>query len=119
MNGYNTVEIKICDESAGLVIFMANPDQLSALIHLFNFDNHRYDNVIVMIASGCASICRILFGELKEKSPRTVIGNVGIGSRIFIDSDLFMFTVTGRDFDQMLEPVDDCFLITENWKRLR
>lgn len=39
-----------------IVVFMANPDQLSALATLANFDRPTNDNVITLFGSGCGSI---------------------------------------------------------------
>lgn len=104
MGGYNAVELKPYDgEKCDLVTILVEPDQLAALIHIFTFRRSGYEDVIAPMVSGCASIFRIPFGELKKELPRAVIGNVDIFSRPHYDKNTFFLTVSGRDFQQMLE----------------
>lgn len=94
------------------IMFIANPDQLSALIHLFSYRNSRYDNVIMPMSSGCASIFRIPFGELDYGTKRGVVGNVDIFSRPHFDKNTFCFTIPFESFKEMLEDADECFFIS-------
>ena len=66
------------------VALFCDPDQLSAMVYLFNFskDGSRYDTVIAPAVSGCASLFRIPFGELRQPEPRGVIGLTDINARV-------------------------------------
>lgn len=104
MDGHNAIELKPYDGSTcDTVTILVTPDQLSALIHVFTFRKTGYDDVIAPMSSGCASIFRIPFGELKKDHPRAVIGNVDVFSRPHYDKNTFFLTVSGKDFEQMLE----------------
>lgn len=120
MEGFSTVELKPYEETdaADTVTILANADQLSALITLYNYRKSSYDKVIAPMSSGCASIFRIPFGELKNDEPRAVISNVDIFSRPHFDKDSFFFTVSNGDFVNMLNDADDSFLITKIWKNI-
>lgn len=121
MLGYKSICIKKYQDSdnCDTVLILASPDQISGLIHLFNFNRSEYDNVIAPMVSGCASIFRIPFSEIGKEKSRAIIGNIDIGSRKHFPKDTFIFVVTNKDFQTMLNDADDCFFQTENWHELR
>ncbi|MGL6298684.1 MAG: DUF169 domain-containing protein, partial [Methanobacteriaceae archaeon] len=101
------------------IMFIVNPDQLSALVHLFSYRNSAYDNVIMPMSSGCASIFRIPFGELDYGTKRGVVGNVDIFSRPHFDKNTFCFTIPFESFKEMLEDADECFFISHIWEGVK
>lgn len=105
MGGKSAVKLEPYREGGGgdIVIVLVNADQLSVLVHLFNYENPYYDNVIVPMSSGCASVFRIPFGELEKESPRAVIGGVDVFSRPHFPADSLFFTVPHRSFARMTE----------------
>lgn len=107
------------NDTPDLVMILANPDQLSALIHLFNFRKADYDNVIMPMVSGCASLFRIPFGELKRENPRAIVGNVDIFSRPHFDKDRFFFIISAKDFENILIDADDSFLFAPIWNGIK
>lgn len=121
LSNYDFLRIKpYCeDDQADLVTSLVNADQLSALVHLFNYRKTGYDTIIAPMTSGCASIFRIPLGELKLDNPRGVIGNLDIFSRPHFDKDTFFFTVPEKDFRKMLEDADESFLIAPIWNGVR
>lgn len=118
MEGFDTIRIKPFEpeDDADIVTLLVGPDSLSALIHLFNFRDSSFDNVIAPMTSGCSSIFRIPFGEMLRDSNRAVIGNVDIVSRMHFDEESFFFTVSGERFRQMLDDADDCILSAPYWR---
>ncbi|MGL4606683.1 MAG: DUF169 domain-containing protein [Eubacteriaceae bacterium] len=120
MTGYSAIQLSPYKENDApdIVTGMVNPDQLSTLIHLFNFRKVAYDNVYMPMSSGCASIFRLPFGELTREEPRGVVGNIDVFSRPHFDKDLFFFTVSAKDFNQMLEDVSDCVISAPIWKKV-
>lgn len=99
-----------------LVTILVNPDQLSALVHIFNYENADYDNVIMPMSSGCSSVFRIPFGELgKGSRARAVVGNVDIFSRLHFPADRFFFTIPGSAFRHMLGVADESILASPIW----
>lgn len=120
--GFDALEVRPYEAGrpADLVSVLANPDQLSALIHIFNFENPAYDNVIMPMTAGCASVVRIPLGELKRgQDARAVVGNVDVFSRPHFPPDTFFFTVPGWAFDRMLRNADRSVLSSSIWKGVR
>lgn len=99
--------------------FIVNPDQLSALIHLYNFKDWRYDNIIAPMCSGCASIFRIPFYEMTRENPRAVIGNVDIFSRPHLDKNTFVFVVPHNRYLEMIKNIDDSFFYSHIWNGIK
>ena len=121
LGGFEYIVVKPYEkgDSARLVTFIANPDQLAGLIQLFYYRTGEYDSVIAPLCSGCASIFRIPLGELKREKPRAVIGNVDTLARVYFDSNTFFFTVPMKAFEEMLEDAENCFFTTFNWKGVK
>lgn len=103
MEGYAAIRVASYreDESAELVTMLLNPDQFAAVLHLFYYRKSSHDEVIVPIASGCAQLFRIPFGELRKPVPKAVMGNLDFVSRPFLSKEIFCLTVSGTDFAQM------------------
>lgn len=122
MEGFHAVELRpyqphLCPDT---VTVLVNPDQLSALIHLFNYEKSDYDTVIAPMVSGCASIFRIPFGELERgEAARAVIGNVDVFSRPHFDADSFFFTVPGTSFSHMLAIAGESVLVSPIWRGVK
>lgn len=121
MDGYNAMVIEPFDDQSEteLVLFLVNPDQLAALVHLFNYRRADYDSVIMPMSSGCASIFRIPFGERDSGRGRAVIGNVDVFSRPHFDADTFFFTISARSYQEMLADADESFLIAPIWNGVK
>lgn len=121
MQDYNAIKVAPYneDETSELVCTLANPDQLSALLHLFYFRKSSYDDVIVPVASGCAQIFRIAFGELKKENPKAVMGNIDFFSRPHLEKDILSLTVTRGTFEQMCEDVPESFLYAPAWNGVK
>lgn len=122
MRGNNAIKLEPYDQATSpeLVSFMVTPDQLSALIHLYNYEKIDYDNVIVPMTSGCASIVRIPLAELeKGKDARAVIGNVDVFSRPHFPADTFFFTIPHESFEAMVRDSEENVLVSPIWKAVR
>ena len=115
-NKYIRVKPFVDGDECDTVTFLVNPDQLSVLVHIFNFRKTDYDNIIAPMVSGCASIFRIPFGELRRENSRAVIGNIDIFARPHFDKNTFFFTVTGKDFKQMLEDAEESVISSPIFK---
>lgn len=100
-----------------LILFMANPDQLSALVVLANFDRARKESVIAPFGAGCQSI---LFGyeEAEKEEPSAIIGFFDITARKLVDRDILSFTVPFKMYQQMEGNVEKSFLRTDQWREL-
>jgi len=113
---------KVADEAASevaLVIFLVNPDQLSALATLANFDRASNDNVITLFGSGCSSVVRQVLAEARSEEPKAVIGLTDISARQYLDKDVLSFSVPFNRFIEMEANVDISFLTKgEDWARI-
>ncbi|MDD5712196.1 MAG: DUF169 domain-containing protein, partial [Smithellaceae bacterium] len=79
------------------VIFLADPDQLSALVILANYGRGHNENVIIPHAAGCQTIGIYSFAEAKKTAPRAVVGLTDLSARAAIrkqlGANLMSFTV--------------------------
>lgn len=116
------VEFAPYGQSSGaeLVSILANPDQLATLIHLFCYEKSSYDDVIMPMSSGCASLVRIPLGELaRGAAARAVVGNVDVFSRPHFPAESFFFTVPATAFARMLEIAAESVIASPIWQRVR
>ncbi len=109
-------------EDAVVVVLVADPDQLSALVALANFDRRGVDNVFTPMGAGCHQIGIYPFNEIQKEKPRAVIGLTDISARKnvlhLLGSDVFTFAVPYRRFMEMEANVDESFLKRSTWESL-
>ncbi|MBC8016216.1 MAG: DUF169 domain-containing protein [Sporomusaceae bacterium] len=101
-----------------VVIFLANPDQLSALVVLANYARETNDNVIVPFGAGCHAIGIIPYKESESEFPRATIGLVDISIRTKFDKDILSFTVPYKMFLEMESNVQGSFLEKSEWLKI-
>ena len=117
-------EIKSQYEQPELMVMIANPDQISALTVLYNYDTEsdRLSNVIVPAGAGCHQIGIIPLNEARSENPRAVLGLTDISARNTIKNSLghefLTFTVAFRMFLRMEANVEGSFLERDSWKEL-
>lgn len=121
MEGYTALRVGPLGDAAPpeLVALDANADQLSALAHLFYYRKASYDEVIMPMSAGCASMFRIPFGEIQSGRRRAVIGNIDIFSRPHFDRDRLFFMVDGQSWREMCEDADESFLNAPIWSGVK
>jgi hypothetical protein len=122
MCGHNAIRFEAYEQASNpdLVSFLVTPDQLSALIHMYNYDKADYDNVIAPMTSGCASIVRIPLAETKKgNKARAVIGNIDAFSRPHFPEDTFFLTIPHELFVKMMHESNENLLASPIWKSLR
>ncbi|MDR3591252.1 MAG: DUF169 domain-containing protein [Negativicutes bacterium] len=105
-------------EEPKLIVFYANPDQLSALVVLANYGREGNDNVIIPFGAGCHSFCLIPWHEAGQQRPRAVVGMTDITARPFIDADLLAFSVPYAMFREMEDNVSGSFLDKPDWQKV-
>ena len=110
-------------EEPVIIIFLANPDQLSALVILANYGRGSFENVIIPYAAGCQTIGILPYREVKSENPRAVVGLTDISARKNVRSqlgkDLFTFAVPLEMFKEMEGHVEGSFLQRETWNALK
>lgn len=106
-------------EKPEVVVFLAAPDQISALVVLANYGRHGGGNVIVPWGAGCHSVCLIPFNEGNSDNPRGVIGLTDISARKQVEKDILSFSVPYKMFLEMESNVEDSFLTREEWLKIK
>jgi len=98
---FKPLEKLLDSEVPKVVVFLANPDQLSALVVLANYPRGSNDNVIVPFGAGCHSIGIIPYKESESELPRATIGLMDITIRTKFEKDILSFTVPYKMFVEM------------------
>ena len=105
-----------------VVVFLADMDQLSALVVLANYDRDSNESVIIPQAAGCQSIGIYPFKEARSQTPRAVVGLVDITARVQVKrqlkGDFMSFAVPFAMFLEMEGNVPGSFLERNTWKEL-
>lgn len=106
------------NETPKVVVFLANPDQISALIVLASYTRGSYDNVIAPYGAGCHQIGIIPYKESESENPRAVIGLTDPTIRTKLDKDILSFTVPYKMFIEMESNVAGSFLEKHDWLKI-
>ena len=102
-----------------VVVFFATPDVLSGLFTLANFDIAEPNGVYAPFGAGCASTIQYPYLEKESDVPRAVLGLFDISARPFVSSDTLTFAVPMNRFEQMVANMEESFLITKAWGKVR
>lgn len=105
-------------EDVSLVVMFANPDQLSALVTLAGFRRGAVNATASPWGAACQSIL-FAYAEAESENPRGVMGFFDISQRGKIEKELLSFTLPIRLYREMEASVDDSFLSTHIWQKLR
>jgi uncharacterized protein (DUF169 family) len=102
-----------------VVIFYAKPDVLAGLFTLSSFDEVDPNGVFSPFSAGCGSIVLHPYLEKDAERPRCVIGMFDISARPYVQKDDLTFAVPMSKFRRMVENMDESFLTTSSWKKVR
>jgi hypothetical protein len=118
---YNAIEFKPYEpeDTPDLVTMLVDADQLTAFVNLYTYRTGAFDNIIMPMTAGCASVVRLPLGEARNAHPRAVIGNADITSRFYFDSGTFFLTVTGTRFTEMLSDADESFIFAPTFRGVK
>jgi len=116
---FKPLEKLLSGEKPEVVVFLAAPDQLSAMVVLANYARHGGDNVIVPMGAGCHSICIIPLNEGKSDNPRGVIGLIDVSARKHVAKDILSFSVPYKMFLEMESNVEESFLTRDEWLKIK
>ena len=100
------------------VIFFATPDVLAGLFTLANYDLASEQGVVAPMGAGCATILQYPLLEATAEVPRCVLGMFDVSARPCVPAGTLTFTVPIRRLHQMVDNMDESFLITESWKHV-
>ncbi|MFO8236309.1 MAG: DUF169 domain-containing protein [Bacteroidales bacterium] len=107
------------DDDPEVVIFFNTPDILAGLFMLANFDFVGNAGVISPFSSGCGAIILYPYLEKDKEKPRSVIGMFDPSARPCVKPNEFSFATPFKRLVQMIEFMEESFLITPTWKVLR
>ncbi len=103
-----------------VIIFFAQPDVLSGLFTLANFDVAEQNGVIAPMGSGCSTI--IQYPYLEKDSghhSRGVIGMFDVSARPYVQENVLTFSVPMSKFAVMIENTEESFLTTGSWQAVQ
>ncbi len=107
------------EDEPEVVVFFAVPDVLSGLFTLAGFDEVDANAVFTPFAAGCGSIVHYPYLERDAKSPRAVIGMFDVSARPCVPKDILTFAVPMKKLVKMIGNMDESFLITGSWDKVR
>ena len=102
-----------------VVIFFAPPDVLSGLFTLTNFDEAEPNGIFTPFAAGCGTIVQYPFLEKDSDRPRGVLGMFDVSARPFVPKETLSLALPMKKFQRMIDNMDESFLITASWEKLR
>jgi uncharacterized protein (DUF169 family) len=110
-------------EQPQVIVFLADPDQLSALVVLASYGREDNQNVIAPFAAGCQQIGIFPYREARSEHPLAVIGLTDLSARKNLkkqlDRNVLSFAVPWRMFEEMEDNVEGSFLQKETWRALQ
>ena len=106
------------EEPLAAVVF-AEPDTLAGLFTLANFRAADPFGVIIPFSAGCGSLVHYPLLEAGRDRPRGVIGLFDPSARPHVGPNVLSFAAPGTKFAQMVEDMDESFLTTPTWDRIR
>ncbi len=103
-----------------VVICFANPDQISALVGLLNFDvPPAPERVVTGYASACASMATIPLRLAREGRQSAVWGCHDVAARAHIPGDLMSLAMPYALAESAVANIGESFLQTRSWEVLR
>ena len=101
------------------VTFFATGDVLSGLFALANYDMPDPDGVITPMGAGCASMIGYPLEQANLEKPRCVLGLFDVSARPHVKPDELTFSIPIQRFKQLVNYMDESFLITGSWDKVR
>jgi hypothetical protein len=101
------------------VIFFASPDVLSGLFALANYDRPDPHGVLTPMGSGCASIISYPYEQARSDNPACILGMFDVSARPCVPAGKLTFSIPMHRFEQMVEDMDESFLVTKSWDLVR
>jgi hypothetical protein len=113
---FDTLE---ASDDPAAAIFFATPDVLSGLFTLANFEEAEPNGVFCPFSAGCGSIVQYPYLEQSSARPRAVIGMFDVSARPFVPKETLTFAVPMNKFIRMINNMEESFLITKSWEKVK
>jgi uncharacterized protein (DUF169 family) len=107
------------EEEPEIIVFFAPPDVLSGLFTLTNYAAERMDAVRVPFSSGCGSILAHPLKEAEKDKPQAILGLFDVSARPFVEPHILTLSMPTKLFAALLNSLDESFLITESWRKVK
>ena len=110
-------------EEPVVVSFPVNPDQLSALVVMANYNKRGVDRVQIPMGAGCQQVGIFAYQAGEAEEPYAMVGLTDLSARLnvrkILGKDILTFTVPWKMFLEMESEVEGSFLERTTWKRLQ
>jgi len=106
-------------DNPDVVVFFSPPDVLSGLFTLTSFDETDPNGVFAPFSAGCGSIVQYPYLEKDSDRPRGVLGMFDVSARPCVQENILTFSVPIKKFLRMIENMDESFLITSSWDKVK
>jgi uncharacterized protein (DUF169 family) len=116
---FKPLEILGDSEKPEVVIFFVNPDQISALVYLLNFDSPMgNDRVTAGFASACGAVATLPLRYARNGEKKAVWGLHDISARARLPKDLMTLAIPFDFLSEVWPEINESFLKTEQWKKI-
>ncbi len=108
-------------EQPQVVVMLADPDQLSALVVLAGYGRGGANHTIIPYAAGCQTIGIFAYKEAASGQPRAVVGLTDLSARKYLrrlGKDLLSVALPYKLFQEMEANVPGSFLERPTWRSL-
>jgi hypothetical protein len=106
-------------EKPEVVIFFANPDQISALVFLIHYAHPMdFNRIKTGFASACMAMVTIPMQYARQNDENAFWGLHDISVRPSFPEDINTLSMPVAMFESMISIADESFLQTDNWKKI-
>lgn len=107
------------EDKPEVVIFFAKSDVLAGLFTLAGYDSEDMNGTVAPFGSGCASIVQYPLAENQKEKPKAVLGMFDVSARPFVQENILSFAVPMKRFEEMISFMEESFLSTNSWEKVR
>jgi hypothetical protein len=92
---------------------------IAGLFTLANYEETALDGVFSPFSAGCGSIVQYPYLENSKDHQRCVIGMFDVSARPYVSKGELSFALPINKFKSMVDDMDESFLITPSWAKVR